>query len=140
MPAEEDVNLVRAFLHDSLGIYELVAASARIRTRERALVIEAMHEFADQQTARILNGFRELDDQVARDAGIMGVQLRGKAEMAREAGRELEDRPRRKEVSTARSRRWIKRVKVLAGSLKILIPGAEAFLELLDLLDSALDR
>ena len=61
-----------------------------------------------------------------------------RAESARDDAQTVERRvpgPR-----TGNVRRWIKRAKVLVGSLAGILPPVEALGEMLDLLDAALDR
>jgi hypothetical protein len=78
------------------------------------------------------------------NAGLYGEQLRSKRELARLASEDLVAQdtasPRMRRFSRPAIRRWIKRCKVLIGSLKGIVPGAEALNELLDLLDAGLDR
>jgi hypothetical protein len=121
MPTEDDINEEREALQLALG------------------------EFVQREHGeRIVSQYSELPDVAVFDAGLYGQQVRQKRELARIAAEALGPdaqlaRPRRRGY-VGRARRWIKRAKVLVGSLKGLIPGAEALDELLDLLDGALDR
>lgn len=140
MPSQDDVELVRRFLDEVVETYLFVLNHPRIlRSAEREELRTALAEFAEAHPARITQQYAELDDEDAIDAGIYGDQLRSKYRIARLARHDLVKQAPVPPVGRRRVRRWIKRVKVLGGSLKTLIPGAEALLELLDLLDGALD-
>jgi hypothetical protein len=150
VPDERDIQVVRLFVGDVVRTYGVVSAdgrTARVVERERlAAAIVAFNERGHPE--RIVNQYASANDDDLRDAGLYGEQLRSKQELARLASDDLliqdTDSPtptsRLKRFSRPGIRRWIKRCKVLIGSLKGMIPAAEALNELLDLLDAALDR
>jgi hypothetical protein len=106
----------------------------------------ALLEFSEEgHPERIVGQYASAGNDGLRDAGLYGQQLRSKRELARIAsddlvGPEVVPTPRLGRFSRPRIRRWIKRCKVVLGSLKGIVPGAESLNELLDLLDAVLDR
>ncbi len=147
MPDPSDTDVVRAFVAETLRTYEVVSEDRRTtRIIERELLRSALLEFtSEQHPARIVSQYASANDEDLRDAGLYGEQLRSKRESARLAsedllGQEEAATPTLRRFSRRRIRRWIKRSKVLLGSLKGMVPGGEALNELLDLLDAALDR
>lgn len=143
MPSDADVETLRLFIDDTVSTYRLVIeVGGVLRPRERDALLGAIVEFAELHPERIVSQYAELDDADIADSGLYGQQLRGKREVARYAANDVEGKPNvaeRRRFSRANVRRWLKRAKVLAGTLKALVPGGEALVELLDLLDGALD-
>jgi hypothetical protein len=143
MPSQDDVAAVRAFVDETLITYSVIVEEGRVlRVAERERLNAALAAFAGQHPERIVAGYAGLDDQAVFDAGVYGEQLLAKRELARIASQELDrssEHQSRRVFSRRNIRRWLKRAKVLVGSLKNLVPGAEALMELLDLLDGALD-
>ena len=145
MPSEDDVAQVRRFVIDTTETYSVVIENARLTPREREALQIALLAFVERDhDERIVSQYGALPEGAEIDAGLYGQQLRQKRELAWFAAEDLGAggqvaRPRQRGYY-GRVRRWIKRAKVLVGSLKPLIPGAEALNELLDLLDGALDR
>lgn len=147
MPAQDDINEVREFVDHTIATYHLVTHTAQMARNEREALQLALGEFVQRaHRDRIVDQYRELvDDPLIIDSGLYGQQLRQKRELARIAAEAFEPEDAERAGSRPRGyigrvRRWIKRAKVLAGSLKRLVSGAEALDELLDLLDGALDR
>lgn len=145
MPDDDDIEVVRAFAVETVKTYGIILEDRRtLRVAERESLRPALAEF-DQQghPERIVDQYASLTEDEQRDAGLYGEQLRRKRELARLASDDLLAQPAAatpRPFSRLRIRRWLKRAKVLVGSLKGLVPGAEALDELLDLLDAALDR
>ena len=147
MPAQDDINEVREFVDHTIATYHLVTRTAQMAPNEREALQLALGEFVQRaHRDRIVDQYRELiDDPLIIDSGLYGQQLRQKRELARIAAEAFEPEDAERAGSQPRGyvgrvRRWIKRAKVLAGSLKRLVSGAEALDQLLDLLDGALDR
>lgn len=134
MASREDSELLRHFLVETVTTYGVVVERANLLRSERGLLQPAIEEAAQQIPALV----RRYARQNGVDAGLVGLQLRAKVELATSAGQRL--LRRRGRLPTRAVRRWLKRVRLLVGSLKTLVPGAEALEELLDLLDAALDR
>jgi hypothetical protein len=141
VPDDADVEVLRSFLSTSLATYDLIVAQGRLRRSDRQDLRSLAEDFQAHRVERLIGEYAETSDEIARDAGVFGAPLRSKANLSANAAQNLDQsRVGRGDISTRAARRWIKRVKVLVGSLKSLIPGAEAFIEMLDLLNAALDR
>jgi hypothetical protein len=147
VPDEGDIEVVRAFVRETVRTYGIVVEDRRTgRAVERELLKSALLEFSEKgHPERIVSQYASAGNDGLRDAGLYGQQLRSKRELARFAsddlvGPEVVPTPRLGRFSRPRIRRWIKRCKVVLGSLKGIVPGAESLNELLDLLDAALDR
>lgn len=141
MPTDHDVKLLQEFLGEVLATLTLVIERGDIRSREREALNAACREFAELQPPLIVAAYRATDDKTLVAAGVIGKQLWAKIDVpnaaAEDIRRELDERGR---TGTYGVRRWIGRVKVLVGTLKGILPAAEALTELLDLLNVALDR
>jgi hypothetical protein len=150
VPDEHDIQMVRDFVAETVRTYEVVSNDRRTaRVTERERLADAIIAFNQgEHPERIVSQYASADDEDLWDAGLYGEQLRSKRELARLASEDLlvqdtaSPSPTRKlsRFSRPAVRRWIKRCKVLIGSLKGIVPGVEALNELLDLLDAALDR
>jgi hypothetical protein len=149
MPADSDVIVLREFLGEVLATFELITERGDIRGREREALRLAYREFAEVQPPLILDAYREAQDEVLVAAGVIRQQLRSKSDatsasaddLRREADRlEGSEKTKRTYLRKYGIRRWVRRAKVLVETLKGILPPAEALAELLDLLDTALDR
>jgi hypothetical protein len=149
MPADSDVVVLTDFLDELLATFALITERGDIRGREREALILAYREFAEVQSPLIVTAYREAEDRVLVAAGVIRQQLLSKTDATSAAAEDLRHESVRLERSekTKRTylrkygvRRWIRRAKVLVETLKGILPPAEALAELLDLLDSALDR
>lgn len=139
MPTDRDVTRVREFLDKTFSVYRDIVGEARIdHPNVRDALLRAVEEYERVGAPRLLEAYARLDEEFARDSGLTGEQLEAKVSLAELAADEL--RPTQGTPWTSRIRRWLKRVKVLLGSLSKLVPPAEALIELVDLLDAALDR
>lgn len=156
MPSQRDVELLDGFLRETLDTVSLVIERGDIRARERHALSPALQEFAEGHPRLILNTYQKRLDPDLEAAGVLRKQLEAKVELPRvfaeririESGVE-DDQTDTFETaqsrwpsgpSTGNVRRWIKRAKILVGTLAGLLPPMEALSELLDLLDAALDR
>ena len=153
MANERDVELLEAFVYETLDTSRLVIEFGDIRARERVALRAATGELVDRQPQLIIAAYRETPDVDLVAAGVVGHQLAAKVELSRAfaellrneseyrvAPTDAVERTRETGPRTGNVRRWIKRVRILVGTLKGLLPGAEALGEMLDLLDAALDR
>jgi hypothetical protein len=139
VPTNTEVALIREFLANTLSVYKDVVGKARIDNHEvRGALFQAVKEYESVGAPRLLEAYARLDKDFAQDSGLTGEQLEAKVSLAKLAADEL--RLTQGTLWTSRVRRWLKRVKVLLGSLAKLVPPAEALIELVDLLDAALDR
>lgn len=136
MASRSETRDLRAFLTDVVATYHSVVEQANLLAREREPLYAAINEFDRQRLNQIVE--RYSGSRGAADAGLTGAQLQAKIDITRSAAERL--RGARGRPSVRSIRRWLKRAKVVVGSLKTLVPGAEALDELLDLLDATLDR
>lgn len=127
MPDEDDIAVVRRFVDETIETYSVIVVRGRaLRGAERDALLRAVHEFRERHPDRITTQYAGLEDDEVVDAGLYGAQLREKREVARLASDDLlrqapSASPRR--FSRRRIRRWLKRAKVLVGSLRGLIPA-----------------
>jgi hypothetical protein len=155
VPSVSDIRVMADFIDHTLTTYSRLLDDGRgLRNPEREALQAALSEFWEQGAERIVSQYRALDDEIIRDAGLYGHQFRAKSEIARLAGEDIVGRGpadddfldpeqiagRGRFSRRRRIRRWLKRARVAVGSMKGVIPAAEALMELLDLLDGALDR
>jgi hypothetical protein len=153
MPEDRDVELLNTFLQETVATFELVAERGDLKARERHALLAALREFAEKQPRLILDAYREKPDSELAAAGVLDQQLAAKVEIPQifaellrsemDPGRLKTDGPvteRSRRPRTGNIRRWLKRARVLVGTLASILPPAEALSELLDLFDAALDR
>jgi hypothetical protein len=153
MPSADDSAALNNFL-DSVRTVLAERYGPQVgRRADRDRLAELATSFDDQVRPRLLEVYEGLDDNECLDAGIRDQQLESKVALVIAA---VEPPPRERIVASRRGvepiseplpplkksalRRFLKRAKILAGSLRKLVPGAEALLELLDFADSVLDR
>jgi hypothetical protein len=152
MPGEDDTATLAEFLDEVRTVLAERYGPNVARKSDRERLARLANSFDDQVRPRLVAAYAELDDGACLDAGIIGQQLELKVALVRaavEPPRETRAISRREPSSASEPppqlrksilRRFLKRAKILAGSLTKLIPGAEALIELLDFADSVLDR
>jgi hypothetical protein len=150
MPSKDDVAELARFLRETLETLELVIDTGYIRTYERELVRAATQDFQARHPQQILEAYQAAPDPVLDAAGVLGRQLAAKVGIASITGEHVRaevhgddyvgSERRYRRPRTGNVRPWIKRAKILVGSLAGILPPVEALSELLDLLDAALDR
>jgi hypothetical protein len=138
MPGEIDSALLARYLDRVRVVLVEQYETPHGRASDRERLAYLAQSFHEETRPRILREYAELRDVDALDAGIIGSQFEAKVDLILEASEpEVSGRSRRTKQSL---RKFIKRAKILASSLRNLIPGAEALLELLDFADAVLDR
>lgn len=152
MPDEDDTATLAEFLDEARTVLAERYGPSVARKADRERLATLAYSFDDQVRPRLAAAYAELDDGACLDAGIAGQQLELKVALVRaavEPPRETRAVSRREPSSAPEPpprlrksvlRRFLKRAKILAGSLTNRIPGAEALMELLDFADSVLDR
>jgi hypothetical protein len=94
-----------------------------LRVAEREALWTALLAFEhDEHPTRIETQYASLTDDQVRDAGLYGGQLRAKREVARKAGEDLDRILAQAPGRVAAIRRWLKRVRLLVGSLLKGVP------------------
>jgi uncharacterized protein YjiS (DUF1127 family) len=146
MPSAEDLNQFKLYLDSITTTYDLLLdrdLTPMISKHERELLQTALLEFSEQNVERLRTAYAELTDDEAQDLGLTKAQLRAKAEFVAEAseriGRQLEASGKTVRPTT-KIRHWLKRAKGPAESLASCLPAGHALLEILDLLNFALDK
>ena len=156
MPDAADSQALNKFLDEVRTVLAERYGPNVARKADRDQLARLANSFHEHVRPRLLGVYVELDETACLDAGISGQQLElkvalvtatvepppGEGALSRpdpRTGSEPSPEPPARLKKSA-IRRFLKRAKILAGSLGKLIPGAEALMELLDFADSVLDR
>jgi hypothetical protein len=146
MPSAEDLQQFDLYLRTVTTTYDLLLRrelTPMLSEHERELLRTALVEFSEQNVERLLTAYAGLTDDEAQDLGLTKAQLRAKVEFVTGAseriGPQLEASGKTVRPTT-KIRHWLKRAKGPAESLASCLPAGHALLEILDLLNFALDR
>jgi hypothetical protein len=149
MPSAEDLQQFSLYLESVTATYALLLhrdLTPMFSERERELLRTALVEFSEQNVERLLTAYAGLTDDEAQDLGLTKAQLRAKVGFVTgpsdRIGPQLEAaaKPGNTARPTTKIRHWLKRAKGPAESLASCLPAGHALLEILDLLNFALDR